>query len=286
MSACLLRCLLIASLLPLAGCLSAPDPVASDPAAAAATASTDMMQPARAVGYLATAGLPDSLLLVPPPPAPGTQAQANDEAVAVAALALHGSPRWQQAIRDADLDFPRGASVFSCALGLPVDPAQSPALSRLLLRSLADASAATRAAKQHYQRPRPFLQNGQAVCTPEETERLRHGPSYPSGHASIGWTWALVLAQLAPERTSDLMARARSFGESRLVCNVHWQSDLWQGRSVGIATFAALQENAEFQRDLAAARDDLAALQAQHARPNRDCTAEAAALAIPVPGTH
>lgn len=87
---------------------------------------------------------------------------------------------------------------FARALGTTVSVAQTPALYRLLQRSLTDLGLATYPAKKAHQRPRPFLVNDKAICTPEEREFLETDGSYPSGHSAIGWGWALILSQLAP----------------------------------------------------------------------------------------
>ena len=116
------------------------------------------------------------------------------------------------------------------------------------------ASASTKAAKNHYRRPRPFMLNGQPVCTPGDEPHLRASGSYPSGHTTIGWTWALLLSEIAPERSTALLERGRNYGHSRLVCNVHWYSDIKQGETMAAATVARLHDNAEFRADLAAAR--------------------------------
>jgi len=56
-----------------------------------------------------------------------------------------------------------------------------------------------------------------------------------AANRALGWAWALILAEIAPERADALFARGRSYGESRLVCNVHCQSDILQGRFMGLA---------------------------------------------------
>ena len=257
----------------LAACTSTPAPVA--PAVAQTDATT---------GYLAADAIPDSLALVPAPPAAGSAALAQDHAVAAAALAMRDSPRFELARRDADLDFPQAARLFACALGVEIDPVHTPATWRLLRRSLVDAAQSTRAAKLRYRRMRPFVENDAPTCTPEDETGLRDSGSYPSGHTAIGWTWALALAQAAPERSDALLARGRSFGESRLVCNVHWQSDVLQGRFMGAGTFARLQAEPAFRADVAAATDELARIRKQGRAPRSDCAAEAAALAQPLPG--
>ncbi|NYZ61440.1 acid phosphatase [Luteimonas deserti] len=232
--------------------------------------------PGVSIGYLDGPAF-DSAAFVPPPPQAGSAAHALDAALATRALAQAGTPRWDQAAVDADLDFPAGGALFACALGVPVDSTDTPHLVRLLRRSLADAAVTNRAAKDRWQRPRPFLANGGAVCTPADDARLRESASYPSGHASIGWTWTYALIAAAPERSDALLQRGRDFAESRLVCNVHWHSDLVQSQTVGAATFARLQDDASFLADLAAARREIAAQRARGAQPS-GCAAEAAAL--------
>jgi acid phosphatase (class A) len=235
-------------------------------------------------GYLSAARLPDSLALLPPPPAAGSAALANDQAVSAAAYALRGTPRWTQAALDADLSFPHAAGTFACAAGVRIDAASTPAAYRLLRRSQIDASRATRAAKDRYRRPRPFMRDDQPTCAPGDEADLRGNGSYPSGHTAIGWAWALILAEAAPERADAILARGRSFGESRLVCHAHWQSDVLEGRFVGAAVVAKLHDDPAFRADLDAAKRELAAARAHGAAPDRDCAAEADALSRPIPG--
>ncbi|WP_313319872.1 phosphatase PAP2 family protein [Stenotrophomonas sp.] len=239
--------------------------------------------PERAVGYLQGDAIPDSLALSPAPPAPGSLAAQLDDAVAAQAMALRGSARFTQAHTDADLSFPAGANQFSCALGVAVSAQTTPVLYQLLERSRIDASAATKAAKTHYQRPRPFMVNNAPTCTPDDEEGLRKSGSYPSGHTSIGWAWALILTEIDPEHATALIERGRNYGHSRLVCNVHWYSDVQQGQFMGAATVARLHDNPEFAADLAKARKELAHVRTLNQPLPRDCAAETAALTTDIP---
>jgi acid phosphatase (class A) len=247
---------------------------------AAPTTPVEASVVTKAVGYLGADAVPDSLALVPAPPAAGSAGFALDEQVSREARALRDSPRWAQAHRDAELGFPERANQFACAIGLDVDAQKTPALYRLLERSRIDASAATRSAKHQYQRARPFMVNGEPTCTPEDEEGLRKNGSYPSGHTSIGWAWALILSEIVPERADAIQARGRNYGESRLVCNVHWQSDILEGRFMGAAAVARLHDNADFNRDLQAARKEIAAARKSGAPISRDCAAEEAVLKV------
>ena len=234
----------------------------------------------RAVGYLAGQAVPASLELVPPPPVAGSAGFALDEQVSREARALRGTPRFAQATHDAELAFPAGARQFSCAIDLDVDAQRTPALYRLLERSRIDAGAATRAAKKHHQRRRPFMVNNEPTCTPDDEEGLRKNGSYPSGHTSIGWAWALILAEIVPDRADAIIARGRNYGESRLVCNVHWQSDILEGRFMGAAAVARLHDNAAFQSDLLKARKEIIAARKAGQHASGDCAAQEAVLKV------
>jgi acid phosphatase (class A) len=146
------------------------------------------------------------------------------------------------------------------------------------MRTLADSSSATSKAKKFYSRPRPFMVNKKPTCSPKAENDLMKNGSYPSGHSTIGWAWALILSELAPERADALLARGRAFGESRMVCNVHWQSDVAEGRVIGAAMIARLHADPGFRADLEAARAELGVVRAKGLKPPLDCSGEAAAL--------
>ena len=218
-------------------------------------------------GYLSKEALPDSAALLPPPPAVGSAAQALDLDIARASLALRDTPRWQLAVMDANLNFPDAAGDFSCALGAPVTEQDTPRLYQMLRRVTTDAGLATFAAKDKYQHARPFMLDGQPICTPDKEKDLRAQGSYPSGHTSIGWAWALVLAEASPDQSEAILARGRAFGESRVVCNVHWESDVIEGRFIGAATVARLHAEPAFVADLEAAKAELAAARGKKSAP-------------------
>jgi len=148
----------------------------------------------------------------------------------------------------------------------------------LLRRTVADAGFSTYNAKKHYQRKRPFIVNEQPVCTPDSREFLVANGSYPSGHAAIGWVWALILGEIAPEQADAIFARGRSFGESRIICNVHWHSDVVAGRFIGAAAVARLHADPAFRAELEAAKAEVANFRTKGYKPLRDCRAEADAL--------
>ncbi len=245
-------------------------------AAAAPATSTTVKLP----GYLAKNELPDSMTIIPPPPTEDSAALNLDEDVADRTFGVRNTARFELALSDYDLSFPHAAGVYSCTLNAPITEQDTPVLYRLLRRVRTDASDATKAAKNYYQRPRPFMVNKEPMCSPETAKELAKGGSYPSGHTSIGWTWALILAEISPADADAVLLRGRAYGESRNVCNHHWYSDVEWGRVIAAATVARLHTKPDFLTDLATAKIELAAVRAKGFAPTRNCAAEAAALSI------
>jgi len=176
------------------------------------------------------------------------------------------------------LRFPKVAGTFSCALNAPVTEHDTPHLYDLLRRIRTDASNATNRAKNKYARTRPFVENKQRTCKPDDEQGLRNNGSYPSGHTTIGWAWALTLAEISPDQADAILARGRAFGQNRVICNVHWQSDVIEGFFMGAATVARLHADPAYRADIETAKAELAAVRAKGMKPVRDCQAEAEAL--------
>jgi acid phosphatase (class A) len=233
-------------------------------------------RPGYVIGYLAPEQLPDTLALLPAPPAGGSAALAADEDAYRVTRRLRDTPRWALAAKDADLTFPHAAATFSCALDLPISQEATPHLNMLLRRVRADASRANDKPKDAYKRRRPYVAHGDTSCTPKEKHK---DDSYPSGHASIGWAWALTLAEIAPERANAVLARGYAFGQSRLVCGVHWQSDIDAGRVVGASTVSRLHADPVYRAQMAGARKEIQAARAAGLKSPLDCAAETQALA-------
>ena len=103
------------------------------------------------------------------------------------------------------------------------------------------------------------MRNGQEICTPDDASKLRSDGSYPSGHTSVGWAWALILSEVAPNQRDQILQRGMDYGRSRNICNVHWHSDVQAGQLIGAATVAQLHTNPEFRADLRAARTEVKA---------------------------
>jgi acid phosphatase (class A) len=154
-------------------------------------------------------------------------------------------------------DRKKDVSRFYGALGL--DAAHAPDLPKL--RELtdnveADIGPYVRAVKDRYRRLRPYeIEPKLQPCIGDVKGDL----SYPSGHATYGYLMGYLLSEVAPARRDALMRRAEQFANQRMVCGVHFRSDLEAGRRGAEILLKQLRESPAFQRDLAAAQAELRA---------------------------
>jgi acid phosphatase (class A) len=226
-----------------------------------AQAGQTVARVSRAPGYLPDAQMPDVKQIVPPAPAAGDARFANDMAIFRATRSLEGTPRWALALADDELSTAALLRNYSCALGVTATAENAPRLYSFLSRAWSDANRASNTLKEFYQHKRPFQVADGAVCvTPAGRARLERNADYPSGHTAISWEVALVLAELAPDAAAGILARARAYGQSRVVCGVHNASAVEAGWMTATAVFAAQHGSAEFRADAEAARAELAAL--------------------------
>jgi acid phosphatase (class A) len=261
---------------------SVPRPAsASAPAVAPARGMAPAPGPGSA-GYLAAGSL-DILKVLPPAPVEGDTRYETDRLVFKETRAWEGSARWQMASDDALASPADLLHHFSCSVGVELNPANAPKIMAVAQRAMRDAGREMQTAKEHFQRKRPFWIDKGNICRPRE--ELGDTYDYPSGHTTAGWMWALVLAQVAPDRASQILARGRSIGESRVVCGVHNASAVEGGRYTADAVMALTSQNAEFRADVDAARAELAMLRNSGAKPEpARCEREAALVALPITG--
>ena len=244
---------------------AAPVPKAQAPMAAATTQ-----------GYLADAA-PDTYKILPPAPVAGTPRYEADRKTYLQTRRLKDTPRWAMAQNDVN----QFAILkdLSCAIGVDLTQANAPKTVALIARVGRDVSRATDRPKNIYKRQRPYLIDDGPTCV-AKTDALSKSPDYPSGHNTWGWTVGLIMAELAPDRATEILARARAFGEGRLVCGVHNLSAVQAGRLNGSIVVAGLHGSADFRRDLDAVRTEVAA--ARKAGPAPDpaaCAKEAEIVA-------
>lgn len=72
---------------------------------------------------------------------------------------------------------------------------------------------------------------------------LSNSPSYPSGHTTYGYTGALILAILVPERYPQMIVRGAEYGNDRIIVGAHYAMDVLGGRTLALYDVAHLLAN-------------------------------------------
>jgi acid phosphatase (class A) len=259
----------------------APAPPATRPTGhgVAPNAPAQMAAPLGPQYYLNGPAVPDTLRILPPAPQAGDARYEADRKMFLDTRKLEGSPRWALATNDDN-----GALFLkdlSCALGVELTRQNAPKYMTMFARVARESARATNTPKDALKRLRPFLVDKGPTCI-DQTGPVKDSYDYPSGHVTFSWSEALILAELAPDRATDILVRARAFGESRLVCGVHNMSAVESGRTNGSALVAALHGSPEFRADLAAARREVAAARKSGPSPDpAQCSTEAELLKSP-----
>jgi hypothetical protein len=81
---------------------------------------------------------------------------------------------------------------------------------------------------------------------------LTNSPSYPSGHTTYGYTGAILLAVLMPERYPQMVARGAEYGTDRILMGSHYAMDVLGGRTLATYDMAHLLANDSDYMGLAA----------------------------------
>jgi len=94
---------------------------------------------------------------------------------------------------------------------------------------------------------------------------LTDSPSFPSGHTTYGYTGALLLAVLVPERYQQMIARGAEYGNDRILVGAHYAMDVIGGRTLALYDMAHLLADdpayakQDFQAAVRSARADMVA---------------------------
>jgi acid phosphatase (class A) len=206
-------------------------------------------QPSR--GYYLTSQSLAIASIVPSPPEQDSEAT-KDELAALHRIQTKRTPEQVKAARADDVE--EDIFVFRGVVGDAFRGDRLPLTTALSKHVHSDESFISLPLKSRFQRPRPYQwdKSMNAVC------KLSEAPnSYPSGHAISGYLEAFTLIAMFPEKSKAIMARADEYAHNRLVCGVHYPSDLAASRLVASAAFGYMLANPKFETDLAAAKSEI-----------------------------
>lgn len=206
----------------------------------------------RPVPMLGAADL-DAALVVPPPPAPGSP-QARAELAELHAIEAVRTPA-EEADARSDGDT-KNATIFAIAIGPAFDLDRLPATARLLAIVRATEKDVVDRGKAHFRRARPYAVDPTLNSCKRNDDPLS---SYPSGHSSMAFSMGETLARLVPDKAEPILARAARYGQSRIVCEQHFRSDVTAGALLGALIADRLMQKPAFRQAFDAAHRELAA---------------------------
>jgi acid phosphatase (class A) len=188
--------------------------------------------------------------LLPPPPAAASTAAQHDLQVV---LAVQQS-RTAAEMAAAKADTERSVFRFADVLGPSMQSTSLPKTAALFARVAAVDKQAVKVTKDYWRHPRPAIVSDRVhPLSPEKPDDW----SYPSGHSTFGYTTAVLLANMLPEKRDAIFARADLYAQHRIVMGAHFPSDVEAGRIAGTVIAAQLLRDPLWHADFVAARDEL-----------------------------
>lgn len=207
--------------------------------------------------YFTTSEMPDMVLFMPGPPDSSSVAFANDVSRYFWGKEMRKDPeRAAQAARDAVYGLATILTEFEEAFGMKITKEETPEIYKVLLEGTATCDSICTLPKAHYGRTRPFILFNEHTLVPELEEELNPHKSFPSGHTLLGWSSALLMMEINPDRANEILARGYRYGENRLVVGAHWQSDTDAARLAASAAYARLHTSERFLEQMKKAREE------------------------------
>ena len=211
--------------------------------------------------YFTKAELPNMANILPAPPKFESPRFVADQTQYLwGKLMRLDEARCAQAQRDAVYSMQTIIDEFGDIFGLEITKEETPEIYSILQDVCASCDSIYSDAKAYFDRKRPYAYYNEGTIVPEKEEKHRNEGSYPSGHTVLGWTSALLLADInqSPQAMEGLLARGYEFGQSRVIAGYHWQSDVDAGRMAGSVLYQLIRNHERFIGQLANARAEFA----------------------------
>jgi acid phosphatase (class A) len=220
-------------------------------AASVAMSAATAKEPEIRLQYLSISSIAPYAML-PPPAQDGSQAQ-KDELAEIQGIA---KSRSEDRLKQARYDDVTISPVIFQSVVPGFDVAKLPVTAKLLDDVKREANTVSHVAKMRFDRKRPYeFDPTLNVCSQHRGKNA----TYPSGHATMGFALASMLSRLIPAKSGALMVRAQDYGYSRMVCGVHYRSDVEAGQVIGTSVVLAMSQNEQIRKDMDAARAELQA---------------------------
>ena len=205
--------------------------------------------------YLSPADLPNAEEFLPAPPDWTSKAFTDDFYQWQWGNSMRNSNRGQQASDDSRYGTEQMAHLFGNILGITISEENSPAIYRLISKGGDTGALSTDSVKAFYSRQRPFvMMKGHTWGQYDNEAQLSNSGSFPSKHAALSWSTALILAEMTPNLQNNILKGGYDYGDSRIITGANWQSDVDAARLTAAAAVARIHCDPDFTADLLAAQ--------------------------------
>ena len=227
----------------------------------ATSCTSQIQQQSSRKGFLTMQELPNAVKFLPAPPKSGA---AYDEDVKYYEWGKEQrkDPKISaNCLRQDTMDV---TTIFNEALGFKLLSYQNKEILDLVSWAVKDARKVSNPAKEYYKRLKPFQVFHEASLKDNAKSAMSSSTfAYPSGHAVRSWTYAFVLADVAPEYTKVLNKCADDYSMGRVIMGRHWKTDIDAGKMVAAKVYEKLKKSPAYQAQLKLAREQYKTVQKQ-----------------------
>lgn len=209
-------------------------------------------EPAARAPYIAPGDIDVKALLIGPPV--DNSAEHRQE---VDALLRYQDSRTAEDVKRCKDEEEVTVFAFADVLGPWFVEKDLPVTGELMQDVYKETKAVSAAAKKEWNRMRPPLADPRI----KPCVTLEHTPSFPSGHATRGMAWAVLLAEMFPDKRDALMARGRQIGDDRVIGGMHYPTDVAAGQKLGAEFSKRLLAIDAFRTELDKAKAECLAAQ-------------------------
>lgn len=225
--------------------------VLANPAVHFQAVAAEGAKPAKVPNFVDPMAL-DLATLLPPAPAADSPETEKDLAE-IHAFEKARTPEREKIAKDDENE-----NVFAVVhgdLGPAFTAEKLPVTAAFFKKVLSDESVIVNPAKNMWGRKRPAIVDPSIkLCVKPSTSY-----SYPSGHGTIAYLSAIVLSDMLPDHRRVLFDDAARFSESRIICGLHYRSDIVASRVTAALMAQQMRANPVFRKEFAGAQAELRA---------------------------
>lgn len=214
--------------------------------------------------------VPQVTVFLPNPPKPESDLFICDNYLYTDGKAQRSTERGNQAKGDMVWELNDYLPLYADIMGISVSAIKSSNIYSLLDYGDRYGRLSIEAAVKSYSRERPYVYFNESSLLPELDDLYRNDSSYPAFQSCLGWLYALLLAEVCPDKMNTILQRGVDFGPSTVISGFNFDSDAYAGYLLGSAILSRLHTHSGFDGLLSYAQADYKRLSKASTRADDD----------------